>query len=117
MSNRIEISQDNWTNYLSEMTTSNRGRLIAVDIAAPNEVSHKPEIDIPAMGSPLFSLEYEPITKGNDIVLSIGEESLDYEHVIAMPLELTANLNTDGSLDSLEILAQGGARTRVNFLE
>jgi hypothetical protein len=117
MSERIEISQDDWSNYLSEVTASNRGRLVAVDIAGPNEVSPKPEIDIPAMGKPLFALEYEPVTKGNDIFLSLGEESLDYEHTIAAPLELTANLDADGSLDSLEIMDQNGARTKLDFLQ
>jgi hypothetical protein len=117
MSERMQISQDRWSDYLSEVTTGNRGRLVAVDVIGPDEVSRRPEIDIPAMGAPLFALEYEPAGKGNDIILSLGEDSLDLEHTVTTPVELTVNLDDDGSLDSMEILDRNGARTKLNFIQ
>jgi hypothetical protein len=117
MSERIQINLEQWSDYLSEVTAGNRGRLIAMDIIGPNNVSRDPEIDILAVGAPLFSLEYEPGSKGNDIILSLGEDSLDSEHAVTAPVELMANLDDDGSLDSLEILDEDGACTRLNFIQ
>jgi hypothetical protein len=40
---------------------------------------------------------------------------VSYEHPVENPVELAANLDPDGRLDSLEILDQNGARTKLNF--
>ena len=117
MGERKLINQERWSEYLSSVTAGNRGRLIAVDIAAPSEVLDVDEIDIPEVGAPLFSLEYEPAGKGDLILLSTGDNELVYEHAIKGPRELTETLNDDGSLDFLEVLDLGGGRTRVNFLD
>ena len=69
MGERKLINQERWSEYLSSVTAGNRGRLIAVDIAAPSEVLDVDEIDIPEVGAPLFSLEYEPAGKGDLILL------------------------------------------------
>jgi hypothetical protein len=117
MGERKHITPERWSEYLDSVTTGNRGRLIAADVAAPSEISAVDEIDIPELGAPLFALEYEPAGKGDAIILSTGENELEYEHAIKGPTELTETLNDDGSLDSLEILDQGGGRTRLNFLD
>ena len=44
-----------------------------------------------------------------------GMDEVAYEHPVEDPAELTANLDPDGRLDSLEILDQNGARTKLNF--
>lgn len=111
------IGQERWSEYLSSVTAGNRGRHISVDVAAPSEVAEVDEVDIPELGAPLFALEYEPAGKGDAIILSTGENEPDYEHAIKGPVELTETLNDDGSLDSLEIVDQGGGRTRLNFMD
>jgi hypothetical protein len=116
MGERKQINQDRWSDYLDEVTAANRGRLIVVDVAAPNEVSFKRELDIPEFGVPLLALEYDPPGKGNVIMLSTGEKSVDYQHIVTAPVEMAARLNADGSIDSLEILDVEGTRTRLNFL-
>jgi hypothetical protein len=110
------ISQKNWSEYISSVSAGNRGRLIAVDIVAPSEVSAADEINIPEVGAPLLGLEYEPGGKGNAIILSTGENEVEYEHSIKGPMELTATLDDDGRLETLEIIDDGGGRTRLNFL-
>jgi hypothetical protein len=62
-----------------------------------------------------LSLEYDPVNKGNAITISSGVDEVAYEHPVEGPAELTANLDPDGRLDSLEILDQNGARTKLNF--
>jgi hypothetical protein len=116
MSEQKQISQERWSEFLSAVTAGNRGRLIAVDVATPSEVLDVDEIDIPEMAAPLFALEYESAGKGDAIILSIGKHELENEHTIKGPIELSETLNDNGSLDSLEILAQGGSRIRLNFI-
>ena len=116
MSEQKQIHQERWSEFLSAVTASNRGRLIAVDMATPSEVLDVDEIDIPDVGAPLFALEYEPAGKGNAILLSIGDGELQNEHTIKGPTKLTETLNADGSLDTLEILTQGDGRIRLNFM-
>ncbi len=117
MSKRKQIDQEHWSDCLGEVASKKRGWLVAVEVVGPKEVLTKPEIDLPAMGSPLLALEYEPIAKGNAIILSVGEETVDYEHAVDGPVELVENLDADGRLSSLEILDQNGVRTKLNFFD
>ena len=68
------------------------------------------------LGAPLLALEYDPPGKGNAIILSSGETTVDYQHTVTAPVEMSKRLNADGSLDALEILDVEGVRTRLNFL-
>jgi len=117
MSKRKQIDQEHWSEYLGEVAREKRGWLVGVEVVGRNEVLSKPEVDLPAMGSPLLALEYDPATKGNAITLSVGEETVDYEHVVDAPVELVENLDARGRLSSLEILDQNGVCTRLNFID
>jgi len=117
MGKRNQIDQDNWSDYLGEVASKKRGWLVAVEVIGPKEVLTKPEVVLPAMGSPLLALEYEPITKGNAIILSVGEVTVDYEHAVNEPVELVENPGADGRLSSLEILDRNGVRTKLNFID
>ncbi len=120
MSERKQISRDEWPSYLSEVSAGNRGRKIAVDVigrpdVSPERVSERTSISVPLTDAPFLALEYEPVEKGNAIIVSVGVEAVEYEHAVDAPVELTANLDADGRLDSLEILDQDNARTKLNF--
>ena len=117
MSKRKQIDQEHWSEYLGEVAREKRGWLVGVEVVGRNEVLTKPKIDLPAMGSPLLALEYEPAMKGNAIIFSVGEETVDYEHAVDAPVELVENFAADGSLSSLEILDQGGVCTKLNFID
>jgi len=117
MNERRQIDQANWSDYLGEVARERRGWLVAVEVVGPNEVLTKREIDLPAMGLPLLALEYEPATKGNAFILSVGEETVDYEHLVDAPVELVENLDAGGRLSSLEILDRNGVCTRLNFID
>lgn len=120
MSERTQIGQDRWPDYLSQVTAGNRGRHLAVDVIDPTAVSpesagKRSPITVPLTEAPFLSLEYDPVNKGNAIIISTGRDTVEYEHAVDAPVELTENLDADGRLDSLEILDQNGARTKLNF--
>jgi len=102
MSKRKQIDQEHWSEYLGEVAREKRGWLVGVEVVGRNEVLTKPKIDLPAMGSPLLALEYEPATKGDAIILSVGEETVDYEHAVDAPVELVENLDARGRLRGCE---------------
>jgi len=120
MQQRKHIDQDQWSDFLSQVTTGNRGRRISLDVIGGARVSPESREDLApvAIGltdAPFLSLEYDPVNKGNAIIISSGVDEVAYEHPVEGPAELTANLDPDGRLDSLEILDQNGARTKLNF--
>jgi hypothetical protein len=120
MSKRAQISHEHWSDYLDQVTAGNRGRRVSLDVVgqADGVPMHSPGRSPVAIGltdAPFLSIEYDPINKGNAIVISSGVGEGAYEHPIEGPVELTANLDPDGRLDSLEILDQNGARTKLNF--
>ena len=117
MSKRKQIGQAHWSDYLGEVAREKRGWLVAVEIVGRNQVLTRPETDLPAMGSPLLALEYEPATKGNAIIISVGKETVDYEHAVEAPVELVENLDAGGRLSSLEIVDQNGVCTQLNFFD
>jgi hypothetical protein len=120
MQQREQIDQEQGSDYLSQVTAGNRGRRISLDVIGGAGVSpdSRDELSPAAVGltdAPFLSLEYDPVDKGNAIVISSGVDQVAYEHAVEAPTELTANIDPDGRLDSLEILDQNGARTKLNF--
>jgi hypothetical protein len=120
MQKREQIDQARWSEYLNQVTAGNRGRRISLDVIGGARVSpdSKDDLSPVAIGltdAPVLSLEYDPVNKGNAIIISSGVDEVVYEHAVEGPAELTASLDPDGRLDSLEILDQNGARTKLNF--
>jgi hypothetical protein len=120
MQKREHIDQERWPDYLSQVTARNRGRRISLDViggagGSPASGEELAPIAIGLTDAPFLSLEYDPVNKGNAIIISSGVDEVAYEHPVEGPAELTANLDSDGRLDSLEILDRNGARTKLNF--
>ena len=67
-------------------------------------------VSVPITKAPFLALEYDPVKKGNAIIISTGVETVDYEPAVDAPVELTANMDTDGRLDSLEFLLIGAGQ-------
>jgi len=120
MQNRKHIDQDQWSDYLSQVSAGNRGRRISLDVTggagvSPESGEELAPVAVSLTDAPFLSLEYDPVNKGNAIIVSSGVDEVASEHQVEGPAELTANLDPDGGLDSLEILDQNGARTKLNF--
>ncbi len=124
MNERRQIRHERWPDYLGKVTAGNRGRLITADVIGPTDVFPEPQMNIPYMGAPLFALEYEPVREGEVIVregeviiVSVGENAVDYEQAVDAPVELTESLGADGGLYSLEILDKNGVCLKLSFFD
>ena len=68
MSERKQISQDRWPDYLSEVTAGNRGRLVSADVIGRPDVSPERDkeqspknlspVSVPITKAPFLSLEF-----------------------------------------------------------
>jgi hypothetical protein len=78
MSNK-QISPDRWVEFFDQFTNGNRGRLIKLEIVTPESGDL-----IPIQNAPLWSLVYDPVNKGNDLVIATGQDEVTYSHTMAL---------------------------------
>ena len=65
--------------------------------------------------APLFSIDYDPANKGDDLVITTGRDEVDYSHKISAPAEIWESQDDNGKAVSLEILDRNGAKTILVF--
>jgi hypothetical protein len=120
MSKRDQISQEHWSEYLDQVSAGNRGRRVSLDVVGQPEGVPVPNAELSPVAvdlsdAPFLAIGYDPVNKGNAIVISAGASAVEYEHSVEAPVELAVDLDDNGRLDSLEIVDQNGARTKLNF--
>lgn len=95
MSITKQIRPENWIERVSLFTDDNRGRLVSITLC--NLETLIDEI-------PLMSINYESQLKGDDMVISVGVDSMKLNHIINAPLELWETQNDSGDVTSMEII-------------
>jgi hypothetical protein len=106
-----DIPADRWEAWCDTFTNGNRGRLIRIEIVG-DELGAEPLVD----GAVLVALDYDPAGKGNNFVISYGDEAAPSSHVVADPVALWQAQDENGLVVSLEIEDQRGGRTIVTLL-
>jgi hypothetical protein len=64
-------------------------------------------------GAPFVAIDYDPTDKGNDMVVTYGDEQEPSGHVISGPVALWQAQDENGLVVSVEIEAEGGTKTIV----
>ena len=101
MSVTKQISTDEWPEYLSLFSNANKGRRLMLK----SFNTEKGDVLL-SDGSPLFAVDYDPVHKGNDLVISLGKTEIEYSHIIKAPVELHETPSPSGQIKSLEIIDQ-----------
>ena len=104
------IPTERWEEWCDTFTNGNRGRLIRIEVVS-DELGAEPL----AHGAALVALDYDPAGKGNNFVISYGDEAAPSSHVIAKPVALWQAQDENGLVVSLEIEDEGGSRTIVTL--
>jgi hypothetical protein len=112
VSDRQTIDQAEWPEFFVAFSNANQSRLIAITVDDPG-LGRSCLND----GVPLLALDYDPVDKGDDLVVSIGRESVEATHVIRSPTDVAELRDEQGTVTGLEIMDQGGATTRLLFAE
>ena len=110
MSLTKRVDSTHWVEFLSMLSNGNKGRMIGVETktAASGVEEFIAE-------SPLFAIDYDPLNKGNDLVISVGRDSVTYEHTIAAPVEIWQSQDDAGRVSAIEVVDQNGDRTLISF--
>ncbi len=110
MTRSKQISQSNWPDFCVTFSNGNKGRTVAI------EVFGEEEGDLVVVDSaPLLGIAYDPLGKGNDLIVETGRDEVEYAHRIAAPTEVWEAQAEDGSVTALEIVDQNGTKTVIAF--
>lgn len=65
--------------------------------------------------APLFAIDYDPVNKGDDLVITTGRDEVDYSHKISAPVEIWESQDDNGKAMSLEVIDRTGSKTILAF--
>jgi len=105
-----KIPTERWADWSATFTNGNRERLIKIELVG-DEVGAEPLVD----GAALVALDYDPVGKGNNFVISYGDETAPSSHVITLPVTVWQAQDENGLVVSLEIETEDGSRTIVTL--
>lgn len=99
MAEAKQIQIENWNEYLSLFSKFNQGRLTSIALLDNEIGDNKLAEDLP-----LIATDYDPIRKGNDMIISLCNKFSTFGYAINAPVELWERQNNDGVVISLEII-------------
>jgi hypothetical protein len=105
-----KIPAKRWADWSVTFTDGNRGRLMKIELVS-DEMGAEPLAD----GAALVALDYDPAGKGNNFVISYGDEAAPSSHVVVGPVALWQAQDENGLVVSLDIEAEDGSRTIVTL--
>jgi len=101
MTTTKQIQSDQWLEHLSLFSNGNKGREATIKLLSPDEGDY-----LLAENIPLMAVDYDPVGKGNDLVITVGQDSIEATHTVQAPVELLEMYNENGQVVSLEIVDQ-----------
>ena len=97
---RIETTE--WQDRLQSLTSGNKGRTSAIAAEGMTIAENKS----------LVSVDYDPVGKGNDIMIALE----GFAHTVNAPVELRITEASNGVVSTLEIIDQNGTSTFLRLL-
>lgn len=111
MSINKQIPTEQWVEFFDTFTNGNKGRLIDLEV-----LDQELGDEIPVKEQPLWSLIYDPVDKGNDLIIEIGREQVAYAHTIDSPNEVWQEQDDNGKVVALGIKADDETQAIVRLL-
>jgi len=105
-----QIPLERWDEWCIAFTDGNRGRMVGIELSNV-EFGAQPLTEEIA----LVAINYDPPDKGNNFVLSYGEEAAPSRHVIEGPVVLWQAQDKNGRVMALEIEDERGTSTIITF--
>jgi hypothetical protein len=102
-----QLPREEWGAILSTLSKENRGHPIGAEVIG-EDIG-----DQMLFSGPLMAIDYDPVGKGDDIVITAGEVA--FGHVIRSPSEIWIARDVNGRIVSLEIASLDGLRTIVSL--
>ena len=110
MTQTKKLDQVTWLSYLGMFSKGNRGRMITIEV---EDMVIGDQALTERM--PLLAIDYDPVNKGDDLVVSTGVDAVNYSHTISAPDQIFELQDDNGKVVSLEVIDRNGARTIIGF--
>ena len=114
MTNKIEINKsvprERWGEFFDQFTDGNRGRHISIEIIG-SEVGDAELIK----SAPLHAIIYDRPGKGDDLVIEVGKDEVNYAHTIDSPTEVLTGQNSNGVMIAVRISDAAGTQTLIEL--
>ena len=107
-----KLLQSDWQDFFATFSNGNKGRMIAIEALGMVDGPSHPTL---SSGLPLLAIDYDPASKGDELVISTGKDSLDYTHTIGDAYEIWYEQDDNGQVVSLEVLSRNELRTIIIF--
>ena len=105
-----QIPRDQWADYFITFSNGNRGRAVSLEVL-DNDAG---DSGVRQLG-PLLGVHYDPVGKGNDIVVTTGKDDVDYSHTIGAPVQIWQAQHDSGQVASLEFIDENNVKTVLSF--
>lgn len=110
MAINTQISQNDWKDFFVTFSGGNHGRRLSLEVIDP-ESGNTEQVE----QGKLMAMDYDPVGKGNDIVVTTGDSEVDYTHTIKAPVEVWKAAEDSGEIAALEIIEQNDVKTILSF--
>ena len=110
MAINTQISQNDWKDFLVTFSNGNRGRMLSIEVL-DSEAGSTGQMK----QGKLMAVDYDPVGKGNDVVVTTGETEVDYSHTIKAPVEVWKAQQDSGEVGALEIIDQNNVKTILSL--
>lgn len=106
MAINTQVSSSDWLEFFVSFSNGNQGRLLSLE-----EFDAESGSTGQVVQGKLIAVDYDPVDKGNDLVVTTGDGEIDNSHIVKAPVEVWKAQADDGEIVSLEIIDQNGAKT------
>ena len=110
MAINTQIPQAQWQDFFVTFSNGNQGRELSLEVFDSESGDQAA-----AKQGPLMAVDYDPVGKGNDIVVTTGVDEIAYSHTIKAPVELWQAQHDNGEVGALEIVDQNNVKTILSF--
>ena len=105
-----QIQRKNWIDHLRLFSNGNNGRLVSISLVDSKGAGERIIDELP-----LMAVDYDPIHKGDNIVISLGLETLAFSHTVEVPVEMWETHNDEGVVTSMKIIDQSNSECSIAF--
>ena len=103
------IPGERWQEFSETFTNGNRGRVVDITIVS-EDVG-----ELLAEGTIFSAIDYDPIGKGDEMLISYGGSTPVAYHTVTMPLEIWQAQDENGKVIALEIIDAQERKTIIKF--
>lgn len=104
------IPSDRWGEFFDQFSDGNRGRLISIEII-DSELGDEGLIK----NAPLLAIVYDCPSKGDDLVIEVGQKEVSYAHTVDSPTEVSTGQNSIGQILAIWVADASGTKTLIQL--